>query len=662
MILFIAICSNVAAYGREPSTAVLYNSSGGISSNRINDIMQDSKGFLWVATRDGLNRFDGYDFLVFRPDIYDSLSLISENILAIEESPSGNIWVSTNKGISQYNIREDRFSNISFYPRFIGTQTNVTYDLKFVNDSVVYCLLSDRLIKYFPAKNVFAEIMMPSNIISEGNVMKGKMHFDSNTGVIYIATNLGLLMHRTGTREIIMNQYTRGTRINDLYQEGGGQIYLASGKGLIECRISDGSGMPERCRFIYSGKSIEGIEEYKDKQLLLATRNEVIHYDTRSRSVVQFKDIHIAGYERMPVIREILIDVSHNLWIGTIDGICKSDLKPKKFTVFNEESTGFQLNNDMISSILEKDSTLYLGSWGGGFQVLNLKNGVNKFYEVNDKDNFYPERSVSFIYSDSKDRIWTGFSGIYLFNAEDGTFADIADKFDIPGIHNMDASLIFDILELDDHTMVFSRRNGLLFLDESKGSFYIDSIVRIDSLDVPLADVTSVEKNQDKIWVACRSGLICYDLGGSDHQYYPFHSADGLSDRILTMKIDSRQRLWLGTPTGLFRFDKENESYVGYSVNIGLANDYIYAIEEDYNGLLWLSTNKGIISLNPENEKIRNYGVQHGLSCMEFNLHASYYSKRDVMYFGGIEGVNFFKTDSVNKPMFLPNTEITGVR
>jgi len=657
MQLTCSACLAVSAH----ADAYMINSTNGLSNNGVNSIFQDSRGFIWFGTDDGLNRYDGYEYVVFRHDIFDTLSIASGQIYDIEEDDLGNMWIATNRGVSKLDIGSNSFINLKFYPVTLSIDVNETFDLAFGRDGVLWCLLRETIISYnihtgqlyeYDLRNSSGEVPLISR--------RSNLHYDAAHDMLLIGTSNGLYYLDEHSGEFLATPL-KPAFIYDIFLDRNGELWLGSSLGLSRCNWKPGSDVPADCRQVYTEKPVRGIASLADDRMVLATRNSSLLFDVTTGEVVAEPYIELASASDLPGVRTILLDRMLNLWIGTFGGVCHADLHPYRFAWFNSGSETVRLDRDMISSVCRSDHQLYLGSWRGGLQVIDLKTMKKEFLTKNDPGNGYADGGVNVIRKDLKGRIWVLSEHAYFFDRASSHFTRVEELLDIPGME-IEGSRIYDIAFIDSVSMVIAHSDGFYYINEQTGVFRNTGSLTADSLSIPLEDVTSVEVDHGVVWFGTASGLVRHDLVSGQNAFYQVGIDNGLNDRVLTMKLDSRGWLWLGSPSGLYRLKEEEGTFSGYSVQLGFANDYIYSIEEDHAGRLWMGTNQGIISLDPASGEVGNYGMQHGLSSMEFNINASDHAADGTMYFGGINGVNFFHPDSVRRSEQLPPIMITGVR
>nr|MDA3822188.1 SpoIIE family protein phosphatase [Bacteroidales bacterium] len=525
----------------------------------------------------------------------------------------------------------------------------------------LWCKLPSKLIRYDLPSNTFVEYALTEWDEFSVPSQEKSLFFDHLHNILLIGTERGLCYIDPEVGEVKSLTLCE-IGIRDIFYDHEGSLWLATDSGLAHCIISEQNDLPYDCEMYIEGQQIQAICQNINHQLILASLNNVLLFDQLTGEIISDSYISYNYDEDLPYIKSMFLGRDKNLWIGTGKGIYQAGLKEPKFSYYNTKSESLSLSKDLISSICASDSNLYLGSWNGGLEVINLKENKTTFYSGEGNHPSYPEEGVNVVYKDRLDRIWVFREGMYLFDQKHERFIPAYEELNISGLEQIKDSGIFDVHELEDGTIIISHFNGIYIIDIQNKSFMNLTELEIDSSMVHLSQVYSIEYQDNSLWLGTVSGIVKYSLAGEDHALYPITAANGAINRVLAMAIDTKDQLWVGTPSGLFRFDKEEKYFEGFSVQNGFANDFIYSIQEDNSGLLWLGTNKGISSLDPLNGEVRNFGVQHGLSCMEFNLNASYYSSDGEMMFGSISGVNMFNPDSLLVNKSMPTIRLTGLK
>ena len=661
----------------------------GLSQNHVYCILQDSRGFMWFGTQDGLNRYDGYDFEVFRKDPNDSYSLSGNFVLAIIEDRWGVLWIGTlNDGLNRFDRNTGRF-------------------IRFQHD---------------PAD---------SNSLSGNRIWS--IHED-HSGELWIGTTDGLNRYDRKTGHFIRYYHNpddpnslSNNAIFSIYTDRGGALWIGTRDGLNQ--FERGTG-----RFIrykndpanpnsLSGNGIYGIHEDRLGVLWLGTNNGLNGYDRETGCFVRYRhdpdDPKSLSSSRVWSIHEDRYGI---LWIGTRDGgLDRFDRETGRFFCYRHDpSDPSSLSSDNVFNVYEDRSGLiWLGTLGGGLNkynrikesFLHCRNnpadpnslshnnvysifqdksglvwigtdggGLNRFipdefgapsahvvHYRNEPDNPYSLSNdrISVIQEDSHGVLWIGTygGGLNRYDRKTGRF--IHYRHNPNDRNSLSTDYVYTICE--DHTGILwigTQEGGLNRYDREKDKFISYRHNSDDPFSLSSDDVKSIyEDRSGNLWIGTSGGgLNQYDKATDRFRCYqddpgnPFSLSNNTVNDILENKLGE---LWVGTNSGLNKLDKSEDTFIHYSEKDGLPNDVIYGILEDDHGDLWLSTNKGLSKFDPQAETFRNYTVRDGLQGNAFNDWARYKSRSGMMYFGGTNGFNVFHPDSIRDNPYIPPVVIT---
>ena len=638
----------------------------GLSQSSVHCIFQDSKGFMWFGTEDGLNKYDGYQFTVYNNNPDDIGSLSSNEVWAIYEDSSEVLWIGTiGGGINKFDRNTEQFTPYKHDP-----------------DN--------------------------PNSISDNRVMSV---YKDHSGVLWIGTENGL--NKYNREAGIFTHYLQNTSVSSICEDKSGTLLIGTiGDGLFKCDRS----MQEFINYKYDINEHNSLSDnqvwslYKDKSdfLWIGTFNGL---DKLNLSTDQ-----IFHYLPNNYIVSIYKDRSGTLWFGSRGGgLKKLDPRSDKFTHFRYES-GYPnsiSNNQVISIIEDAAGVLWIGTFGGGINKLNrqkkkfahfrsesnrinqmIHNSVWSLYESTycgkvflwigtdeglDKldrgKGFYTHylsgEHIRIIYEDNAGSLWIGTYGSGLFKYDQST-----DQF-FHFFHQPDKSislsnnLVWAIHESwynGKYELWIGTEYGLNRLDNESGNFtrYLSESDNPNSLSYNY--ILSIHEDKDGIlWLGTwGGGLNKFDRTTGRFMHY-IHDADNLyslSDNVVSAIYESHNDdediLWIGTfGGGLNKFNRKTGQFICYREKDGLANDVIYGILGDNHGKLWISTNIGLSQFDPENNSFRNYDVDDGLQSNEFNFGACHRSKNGEMFFGGINGFTAFYPDSIKDNPHMPNVVIT---
>lgn len=654
----------------------------GLSQSLINCIIQDSKGFIWIGTQDGLNKYNGYSFKVFRHEPLDSNSLSSNNIQAIYEDPEGYIWIGTQYGLNRFDRETGNFKR--YYKRVDGKIIGNANDINsiFVDETgFVWAKTLGALHKLNPATGKFKTYSHNPdyfNINSQLAITK------DSRDVLWVGSNVGLYYLNEEYDELVRYQYHSDNpqsishnEIRAICEDGDGTLWIGTGNGLNS--FDKKTKTFKRYYYAVNSKkfsrenTINSICEDHRQRIWLGTNNGLSYFD-KTDSVI--KKLNYSNcYNNVKIensISSIIEDQSNILWLGTWDGLFKLDQKGMKFKLYrsstlNNRGVDFASNN-IRSVMVEDNDIIWLGFRDQGLDIYNRKeNRIIAHYSAQNPKHNLPGNMVETIFKDKQGRIWVGTnSGIRIFNRENRKFEEVSrrfPKFKSDNVFNY--KRIYTIIQDKLDNYWFGTLHGLYRYSPTDNTFVSFTSLPNDTSSLTSNKVYSLlEDDEGYIWVGTISGLNRYNpLENNFKQFKRDINEDkGLShNSVLSLCQSQNGNIWIGTESGLNKYDKETGQIVFYTQSDGLNNDYIYAIIEDNRQHLWLSTNKGLIEFIPKTEEVINYGLQDGLQDYEYNTGAACKSENGELFFAGISGLNAFYPDSIKRNEFIPKVIITSI-
>lgn len=712
------------------------NKEQGISSSEITHVLQDNFGFMWIATTDGLNRYDGYEMKIYRNTLFDSTSICDNSITTLYLDKKNQIWIGTkNGGLSIYNASQDNFINFSFniYDSASLSFNHVTSIIEDDNDNVwVGTLLG--LNKYKPETQGFKRYFMTTTVTVtrdgldslKANVLPPFMvsSLEDMVGIPFLSEHAyyQYLSQKVDQNNIDKHYHSslaylqlenQGEFIRQLLPGTNGTMWVGFeqiGLGLFD--YNSGKMLHHYKHDPRNNNSISNNEI-----MSLAKSNEDLWIGTRSGGLNRL-DLTTGSIDRVrigwaaPYIKDLLIDYNGNIWFGNDRGLGLYDKKTRTFSQYkNQRDYDFSLSNSSVTSMFEDaQRNLWVGTHQGGinlstsnhfFELINhqpdyaesmtknnvsailedkdgdfwigyytdgidlWKNGIKTFLHGNGLKNNLGKGTVFEIFEAKNGTIWIGSyqGGLQSYNKKTKIFKTY--KHDPKSINSIGGNDIRAIAEDADgnlwlaiHGAGISRFNPKT---ETFSSFRANCADWTHALSNDWVFTVNVDSKQ-RVWIGSVSGISIYYPYKDKFVSYNNENSALSHNNVTTIFEDSNGRIWIGTEIGLNLYNEEASNFQVFTENQGLPNNNVKSIEEDKEGNLWISTNNGITKFNQQ-KSVHNYNVKDGLQSNEFFVRASFRSKKNgTIYFGGKDGLSSFNPKHIEQNRHLPPVHITGFK
>lgn len=666
--------NTLKAQSKNP-TIELFTIENGLSQTSVNCLIQDTKGFLWIGTQDGLNKYDGYTFRVFRNNPADTNSLSNNFINCIYEDADGNIWVGTNYGLNMYNVHTEKFTRYFHVAQDINSlKEDEIYDIYQDQSGYIWIKTENYLTRLNPRSNKFRHYEHYNDVFNFISVNAKFSIFEDHKGQLWVGTKDGLnyfdrkleifkrYKHDPNDKSSISNN-----KVKVIFEDSDNNLWIGTENGLNKfqwetesfIRYHNESGNPKSL----SNNIINDIYEDDQENLWIATDLGLNKFDKQTESFTGYsRFIHNNDLIHATSFTMIIQDHTNIIWAGTLQGLIKIENSKKKFKLYRTAKDGKPLfSNNYVTSIFKDDKVVWVGTWGAGLYLFNPK--TKKSVQYNTTNSNIANDYVHKIYKDQSDNIWIGTqNGISFYNTRLKRFENVDQLKALKVFKN---NRIFDIQQDNQNHLWIASKFGLHHLLEDTVISYFHNPNDSSTIRANLVYDIVFDPNYN-LWIATEKGLSYLDIDKNTITNYARPNTvcnNCLSNNeILSLNIDtSRNYLWAGTSDGLNRLDLDKGVFTSYSIKDGLANNLIYSILNDESGNLWLSTNMGISKMDVESETFSNFGVSDGLQDFEFNHGSAYKSESGELFFGGIAGYNSFYPDSIVKNNIVPNIEITAV-
>jgi len=653
----------------------------GLSQNTVTSMIQDRRGYVWIGTNDGLNRFDGHDFIVFRDSKQDSTSLSSRSITALYQDDEGMLWVGTTFGLNKFNPKT--FKTEKYFHWFEDSLT--------ISSNLIRCIGQD----------------------GEGNIWVG-----TDNGLNRLSEEGNF--QRYG---IIEGDSTSlpGKNVRDLLLDDLGNFWVATEGGLASYNSFSNSFRRFRYRFdninSLSNNNIFCLEKGKGNSIWIGTRQGLNQLNTDSMKFKRYSaDYPFKGFLSSNIIQSLLYDDDESLWVGTPSGLNKIDKNQKSTTYRYKTNELNSLPNDYILSLLlDRSGVIWVGTQSAG--VATLDREAPQFNSVNYSNlpGYEPEQNRIYGFSEAGDSaIWVASGrGLHLFDlyADRNVFGLAVGNHPINrndyaalSVHEVGDSILYlgtaeqglwryqinndtlskytvnyeDSLGITSNrvTKIVSDKEGNIWLGTAKGglNFFDPKNERFKSFRFNGEDPNSIRDNniisldidaRGKLYVGTgNAGLYILDTESKKftNRYHVDSKESGLPDNsINAILAENSGIIWVGTNgEGLVRIDQNNDSIIVYNRFDGLANQVVHGIAKDVFGIIWLSTNAGLTAFNQDTRTFRNYTDQVVLSKNTFLQGSFYRDSEGVIYFGGANGFDYFNSIGLRENAYVPEVSIVG--
>lgn len=662
----------------------------GLSQSSVNCILQDSKGYMWFGTSYGLNKFDGYNFTVYKHDPTNPFSISSNRIQDILEDKEGNLWIATSdRGINIFNRSKKTFTHYRFNKE--GPDNSLS------NNSIT-CLYEDNngdiwigtnwgLNKFDKERKTFTRYFYDPNdslSLSENNISK---ILEDKEGNLWIGT-LRRGLNRLDRKKNVFVRYQHNPSVNNslsnnyvrsLFEDSEGYLWIGTNFGLNKLNTATGvfthyKNDPENNNSL-SHNIIISMTEDAEKHLWIGTENGGI-------SILNKKD---NSFYRPPLIPndshslnsasiyELYKDSNDNIWIGTFDnGINWVNWNRKKFKHYKNLFNGdHELSNNFVFDFIEdEDGKVWIAN-AGGLDIFYPKTGKFEHFvaelpehALKNKLNYLTGPSI---FKDKESNIWVATWGGGLTKISPDRIKIERYKHERNNPQTVASNYLKGIAQDNEGNIwIGSVGQGLSRFNPSTHSF--------SNYDYKYGDTTCIGSNyigcitvdsKGKVWIGTEGGgLSLFDKENNSFIQYKYkeNQTGSISHDIITSIFeDKKGNLWIGTFDGLNKFNPSNNQFTVYRELQGLPSNIIKSIQEDGNGNLWISTSNGIAQFNPITATFSNYNKADGLQIKEFNT-TSLKTSNGEIYFSSTNGFNVFHPDSIKKTINFPSVYITNLQ
>ncbi len=657
----------------------------GLSQGNIQCILQDSRGFMWFGSGDGLNKYDGYTITTFKYNEQNPNSISNSFIKSLAEDKNGNLWIATlGGGVCLYDRNKELFTQLKHNPNNTNSiSTNITNSILVDKQGMIWIGTIGGLDMYDPVKKTFLHykhLPLESNSLSDSHV---RQVFEDKQGNIWACTlsgGLNLLNKKSGTFTSFKNNK------NDIKSIGGNNVYtmFEDSKNRIWVGLIDkGLDLFDRAsgtftHFTHSDNNpnslsaniVFSINEDAESNLWIGTENgglTIFNYNEGTFKTFKNDEVDkesISNNSTYAIYR----DTKNNMWLGNFaEGVDLVNTDNNNFAHYKHMLQTNSLSNNHVLSIFEDSKkNIWIGTDGGGLNLFDPTNGnfTHYLHQQNNAQSICGNY-VTISCEDSEGNIWVGTwgDGLTIFNTASNTFKHFKNEIGNAGsLSNNNVWKIFK--DKENNMWVGTYGGGLNLLNADKNSFTRYNYSYSKSGAISSDNVLNIFEDSDGLlWICTQNaGINSFDKKTKLFTTY-LHSdkKNSISDNNATTVLEgSDKNIWITTRMGLNMFNKKTNHFTVYTKANGLPDNSIASILEDNNKNFWMGTNTGIACFNLLTKKIKNYTKSDGLQAREFKQHASCKSAAGIMYFGGNNGFNQFAPEKIKKIIFDPSLVITN--
>lgn len=665
LFLILLISSNFSSLNASDLHFRKIQVNDGLSENAVYTILQDSKGFMWFGTKDGLNRFDGSNFRIFRYDKERPTSIGNNFIRCMMEGKDNFLYIGTDAGLYIMDTVEETFTKVcNRTDEGISLTTAVNALFTDNNGNIWIGSMHQGVFIYAPEQKKLKRLELSKYSLEESSnwVIYGDL-----SGTIWVGSHLGLLRYNKDTGKLDPMESMFGllekphNEVLSMLEDNRGNFWLGtwdSGLRLYDKQSDSYISYLNQDNTSQYVTHIRVIFQYDDKSLLIGSDDGLYLFDLETKISKRIDKPELQSSLSDQNVYSICRDKEGGVWIGTYFGGINylNNLQLNIDTYYSDRRPG-TLSGKAISQFCEdSNGNLWIATEDGG---LNYFDAATKTISHPIKTSYHNTHALLL----DGDNLWIGtFSrGVDVYNIKTKSLANFRSKSNNKNTLNDDC--IFSLYKTRQGDIYAGTPAGLNKYDKAIGNF-----IPIESVTDFIYDIK--EDNLGNLWLASYgSGVIKLDVRSKKWMYYDNTLKNDnpiVGSKLTSVYIDSQRRILFSSEgCGIFVYDSQKDDFINISESDGLPNNVVYGILDDQLGNLWISCNKGLVCFNlstPYNSTL--YNKEDGLQSNQFNYKSSYKAKNGRFYFGGINGFSSFYPQDLNtsKNIVVPQLEITGVK
>jgi diguanylate cyclase (GGDEF)-like protein len=678
LVAAVALAAPVSAAPGRPIRFDRLSLEQGLSQSSVMDILQDRRGYVWLATEEGLDRFDGLSFEVYKYDPADAASLPSSFVWDVEEDPSGDLWVATTGGLGRWQRATGR---VSRHEKLAGVSIRA---LRFApKDHTLWIGTRDAgLLRLDVASGVLTRFAHdPSQAASLVDDRIYVLYLDSKDR-LWVGTDRGLDRWDAGgfvhfPADPSKTEGLSDGRVRAILEDDAGALWVGTSTGGLN-RLDPATGRFERFRHdpkvasSLAHDQVRALLQDADGRLWVGTSGGLDLLDRGGRGFVHYRqdptnpaslaDDHVLSLAQ---------DRGGVLWVGTrLGGVHKWNPLSWQFGhVAPDPGNPTGLGSGHVTSFSEdRAGQVWIGTFDAGLYVMDRTTGEMTAYRADPKKpaGLGSDRVMALCHDHHGD-LWIGTldAGLDRFRAATGVFQHYRSDPKHP--NGLGAKGVTSILEdRQGRVWIGTYGGGLETIDPETGRFTHHRFDPADATSLSADRVSSLAEAPDgRLWVGTmEKGIALFDPRTgrfARHESRPGDPGSLPTDVVHTLFVDAAGGLWVGTHSGLSHLPPDGHAFETFTTRDGLPSDVVYGVRSDHQGRLWLSTNNGLACFDPRDRQVTAYGVSDGVQSAEFNFGAWHQSPSGELFFGGVNGFNAFVPDRLRRVAVAPPVVLTSV-
>lgn len=671
----LAVLAVLLCFGLQAQQVKFFSSDKDLSNSMITCILQDNQGFMWIATEDGLNRFDGLKFLAFRKNSDDPSVITSNFIRTLFVDSKGRLWVGCINGLMLYDSDKQSFEVIKLYRDTITLNPHVTSIIESAKGEILIATSGQGLVVIKPGEHAgYVDLKLTSKLSSRFL----ECIYADFKGRLWIGTeNEGLNLYDPGTNEFKIFRYLPGKQAT------------------------------------ISSNYITAICEDDRRNIVVGTLNGGLNIYNESDASFKIIPSSVGHAASLPV-KSLYTDKFFNLWVGTNgQGLWKLNLSSRILEPKYVTAPRFEVNKSKIHAITEdREGNLWLGIFQKG--ILMIPSKTNRFNSYTYQE--FGQKSIGSscvlaLAEDNTGQLWIGTDteGIYKINRQNSQIRNFQIKSSDLEVNSGTITAI--CIAPDGEMWLGTSMEGFLKFDPNtgKGRYYKHQLLESNSLSNDKVQCITVD-HQNNLWIGTSGGglnrfntvtgkftnylnnpsdevvsicnnwincVFCDSDGliwiGTYNRLSVYNPANGtfkmlstgnglLPNNIIYYITEvSKGQIWIGTNAGLVCYDKKTNTSKFITTEDGLCNNVVCAILADEKQQLWISTHLGISCYSLKSSKFKNYFVYDGLQGNEFRRNSAFKARNGELFFGGINGVTWFSPDLITDDQNIPEVYLNDL-